>query len=131
MLRGVHSYKEEIAEAVRLSVPIILGQLGLILMGVADTMMVGHLGDVTLAAANQANNVFFLVVSLSIGLLFAVSTLVSIKDGEGRPKEALTTYRAGIWVSLMLFLVQFGILELLTQNFGWLGQDAGVEKANC
>lgn len=36
-------YKVQIAETLKLAYPIILGQLGIILMGVADTLMVGPL----------------------------------------------------------------------------------------
>jgi MATE family multidrug resistance protein len=72
-------YKIQIAETLKLAYPIILGQLGIILMGVADTLMVGPLGSEVLASANQANNLFFMVSGLTFGVLFSISTLVSIK----------------------------------------------------
>ncbi len=95
-------------------------------MGVADTIMVGRLGSDVLASANQANNIFFMLSGLSFGVLFAVSTVVSIKVGEGRASDSFITYRAGLLVSLIMFAVQFIILELIASNFSALGQDAKV-----
>lgn len=112
--------------ALKLSFPIILGQLGIILMGVCDTMMVGQLGRDVLASANQANNLFFMVSGITFGVLFAVSTLVSIKVGEGRPEDSFITYRAGLLISGILFVFQFAVLEILAFNFEWLGQDEVV-----
>jgi MATE family multidrug resistance protein len=121
-------YKQTLQQTIKLSVPIIMGQLGVVLMGVADTLMVGRLGKDVLAAANQANNIFFMVSGLTFGIMFAVSTLVSIKAGEGKGTETFTTYRAGQWVALLLFLAQFGILEIIVSNFEWLGQQGRVNE---
>ena len=55
-------------------------------MGVADTIMVGRLGEDALAGVNQGNSLFFMLSGLTIGVLFAVSTLVSIKVGEKNEK---------------------------------------------
>ncbi len=122
------AYKQTVNQTLKLAMPIIMGQLGVVLMGVADTLMVGRLGKDVLAAANQANNIFFMVSGLTFGIMFAVSTLVSIKAGEGNETDTFTTYRAGQWVALLLFLAQFVILEILVWNFEWLGQPDRVNE---
>lgn len=121
-------YRSEIREALRLAFPVIMGQLGIVLMGVADTVMVGRLGKDVLAAANQANNIFFMVSGLTFGVMFAVSTLVAIRVGEGREGETFTTYRAGQIVALLLFLCQFIVLEVIILNFEWLGQKGRINE---
>lgn len=121
-------YRLEMKEATKLAYPIILGQLGIILVGVSDTIMVGKLGSNVLASANQANNIFFMISGVTFGVLFAVSTLVSIKVGEGKSGAAFITYRAGLLASVILFLFQFAILELVASNFEWLGQDEVVNQ---
>ncbi len=128
MLRFVRSYRTEIVEILKLSYPIILGQLGITLMGVADTIMVGGLGKEALAGVNQANNIFFMLSGLTFGILFAVSTLVSIKVGEGKPEKGFITYRAGLLVSLILFVFQLIILWVLISNFHWLKQTDSVNE---
>ena len=74
-------YRVFVKDIFQLSYPIILGQLGLVLMGVADTIMVWRLGKEALAGVNQANSLFFMTSGLTFVVLFAVSTLVSIKVG--------------------------------------------------
>jgi len=121
-------YKTQISETLKLAYPIILGQLGIILMGVADTLMVGPLGSEVLASANQANNLFFMVSGLTFGVLFSISTLVSIKVGQKRAADGFITYRAGLVVALVLFVFQYLVLQVFVYNFHWLGQDEAVTR---
>ena len=121
-------YRVDVRNIFQLSYPIILGQLGLVLMGVADTIMVGRLGKEALAGVNQANSLFFMTSGLTFGVLFAVSALVSIKVGERKASDGFIIYRAGLLVSLMLFAFQFGILEFFTAHFDWLQQTDAVNE---
>jgi len=119
--------RREMKQAQRLAYPIILGQVGIMLMGVADTVMVGSLGREVLAASVAANNIFWLVYFLGMGILFAISPLVAIYSGEGRPEKGYLSYRAGIWVTVGLSLVLFALLEGIVSNIGWLHQSKEVE----
>lgn len=105
-----------------------MGQLGIVLMGVADTLMVGRLGKDVLAAANQANSIFFMVSSVTFGVMFAISSRVSIQFGEGLRQETFTTYRAGQVAAILLFACQFTMLEIIIQNFEWLGQAQSINQ---
>ena len=119
-------FRPTAAKILKLAYPVILGQLGIVLMGVADTIMVGDLGKESLAAVNQANNLFFMLSGLTFGVLFAISTLVSVKVGEKRSSEGYTIYQSGIWVSLLLFIIQFIIMSLLISQFHLLQQTPEV-----
>ncbi len=105
-----------------------MGQLGIVLVGVADTIMVGRLGKDVLAAANQANNIFFMVSGLTFGVMFAVSTIVSIRVGEGKENKTFITYRAGQLVAMILFVCQYLLLEIIIQNFHLLGQQGRINE---
>jgi len=121
-------YKEQISTMLKLAYPIVLGQLSVVLMGVADTVMVGDLGDDFLASANQANNIFFMACGLTFGVLFAISTLVSIKVGQGKASDGFITYRAGLVIAMILFVAQFSVMQLLVHNFHWLNQKGRVNE---
>lgn len=123
---SIKGYKSEIKEIAYLAYPMILGQLGVVLMGVADTIMVGKLGTDALASVNQANNLFFMLSGLTFGVLFAVSTLVSIKVGENKASDGFAIYRASIIISVILFIFQFLVLQILLHNFHWLGQTGNI-----
>lgn len=116
----------EMKEILRLAYPIILGQLGVVAMGVADTIMVGKLGTEAMASVNQANNLFFMFSGLTFGMLFSVSTLVSIKVGEKKSHEAYIIYRSSLIVSIILFLFQFTAITILVNNFHWMGQKGNM-----
>lgn len=51
----------------RLGIPIAIGQIGVIIMGFADTMMVGRFSTDALAAASFVNSVFNLVTYMFLG----------------------------------------------------------------
>ena len=62
------TYGRHIRALAILGIPIIVGQLGTIIQGLADTIMVGHFSAHSLAAAGFVNNIMVLV------LIFGVSS---------------------------------------------------------
>ena len=61
-----------------LGVPIIIGQLGNLILNFADTLMIGHHSTEELAAAAFVNNMFTLVIIFAIGFTYAVTALVGL-----------------------------------------------------
>ena len=61
---------EHYRELVRLGLPIVVGQLGMIILSFADTMMVGRCGTAELGAASFVNNMFNLVIVFSTGFSY-------------------------------------------------------------
>ena len=56
-------YRDHYVVLLRLGVPIMIGQLGIIIVGFADNMMVGHHTSEELAAASFVNNLCFRLFS--------------------------------------------------------------------
>lgn len=67
----------------RLAVPIVLVQVGLMLPGFVDTLMVGRVSPAALAAVALANLLFFNVIVGAQGTLMALDPLVSQAVGAG------------------------------------------------
>lgn len=78
----MQNIKSHIAETVKLAIPVSIGQIGHVMMGVVDSLMVGRVGTVPLAAAALVNGLFFLVLVLGIGMTMAITPLVAIAKGE-------------------------------------------------
>lgn len=76
------SYKQEIRESLKLAVPVVIGQLGQVLMGNVDTLMLGKLGHIAVSASGLANNLFFLIVVIGMGVMSALSPLVAKANAE-------------------------------------------------
>ncbi|HEX4966185.1 MAG TPA: MATE family efflux transporter [Thermoanaerobaculia bacterium] len=73
--------REELAAATRLAVPVAAVQLGMMLMGVVDTMMLGHLSAEALAAGALGHIVTICLLMLGYGILTALDPLVAQAHG--------------------------------------------------
>lgn len=111
------AYQLEFKETIRLAVPIVIAQLGVILMGVTDTMMVGQLlGPVPLGAAGLGNSLAFLVMSIGLGALSVVSTFVAQARGQNNDAAISRTFRAGLYVAVLLGVLFAALTILLAYN---------------
>jgi MATE family multidrug resistance protein len=104
----LQSYRAEIRPTLALALPIIVGQVSQMLMGVTDSLMIGRLGAVPLAASSFGGHVFGIFYVLGIGLMVPVSILVSRARGAGEPREAGEYLRHGV-----VLAVAFGVAEML------------------
>ena len=66
----------------RVALPVMLTQLGASLVGLFDSIMVGHYATVDLAAVSFANAIFFMEMVFAMGALMAITPLVGMKVGE-------------------------------------------------
>jgi len=105
-----------------LAVPVMLSQLGHTLVGVADSLMVGQLGSVPLAAASLANVIFHLALTFGIGVTYAITPLVAAADGEQDHHKCTMVLKHGLLINMiigfLLFVVFFsgsGALHYLDQ----------------
>ena len=112
-----------------LAVPLIAGQLSHMLMAVVDTLMIGRLGVVPLAAATFANNVIHLPFMVVIGLTIAVSVRVSQARGADDPPAARAALRHGMFLGLAAGILTVIAAVALTPFLGWFGQEAEVAGA--
>jgi multidrug resistance protein, MATE family len=67
----------ELRSVTALAVPVVLVQLGLMSMGVVDSIMVGHVSARVLASVALGNIYFFNVIVLSMGTLMALDPIVA------------------------------------------------------
>lgn len=100
----------EIRPTLSLAVPIMIGQLSQMLIGITDSVMIGHTGAVPLAAAAFAGSVFGVFYVLGIGLMQPVAVFVAHAHGAGRPAECGEYLRHGLVIALV-----FGALETVVQ----------------
>src|SRR3954470_7521373 len=76
---------EELAETLRLAVPMALTQLGQIAMMTTDLAFIGRLGNEAVAAAALAGTVYFISFTIGMGLVSAVAPLIAQAFGAGDP----------------------------------------------
>ena len=66
----------------RVAFPVMLTQFGAAMVGLADSIMVGHYGTTDLAAVSFSNAVFFTVMVFSMGALMGITPLVGHVHGR-------------------------------------------------
>ncbi len=101
-------YRAQYICNLRLAFPIILSQMGAIVVQVADTMMVGRYGGedaMPLAAASFASTFFFLPFITIMGLTFGLTPVVGELYGQGRAKESSVYLHSG--------LVMYGVIAII------------------
>ncbi len=113
----------------KLAIPLIIGQLSQMLLGVVDTLMVGQLGVTELAALTFANSLFYIPFVFGIGLLTAISVSTSNAQGANDPIAARGSCRHGLYLGTALGVVLFIGAYLLSLKLEWFGQPAAVTAA--
>ena len=97
--------RREIRPTLALALPIMAGMVSQMLMGLADTIMVGHVGVVPLAAASFVSAVAHLPLVFGLGLLSSIAVLTSQAYGARKPDEAGEILRHGLIVSVAMGLI--------------------------
>lgn len=115
--------------SLRLAIPLMIGQLGQMLLGVVDTLMVGRLGVTELAALTFANSLFYIPLVFGIGVMTAVSVTTSNAQGAGDRQAARDSCRHGLYVGLALGVILFAIGWILSRKLHWFGQPEHVQEA--
>lgn len=87
---------------VKLALPLIAGQLGLIAMSVTDVLMIAPLGPTHLAAGSLAFMLYFNIWLFCLGVLIASASLASQARGARNFKGVRRTIRQGFWVAATL-----------------------------
>mgnify|MGYP003289671115 FL=1 len=101
-----------------------IGQLGIIILSFADTMMVGRCGTAELAAASFVNNMFNLVIVFSTGFSYGLTPLVGNHYGRGECSSVGRMLKNGLAVNAVAALGLMMLMSVLYFNIHRLGQPA-------
>tara|TARA_Y100000782_G_C10188536_1_gene268575 strand:- start:8660 stop:10012 length:1353 start_codon:yes stop_codon:yes gene_type:complete len=110
----------------RLAYPVMLSQFGQVMVGQADSIMVGRLGTIPLAASTLANSIFVVVMVFGMGLSFAISPLIANADGEKNHQRISDVLKHALILNVIMALLLYGILTLVTAFLPDMGQNPEV-----
>ncbi len=116
-----NTYKQAYIGLFRLGLPVLVTQVGIIVVSFADTMMVGAYGLDELAAAAFVNSFFMVAVVMQIGFAGGITPLIGALYSKGKRHEAGRTLRAGLQVNTLVsifFIVLMGTLYFFVDCFG-------------
>ncbi|GET44083.1 MATE family efflux transporter [Microseira wollei] len=114
----------EIREFIRLAIPLAIAQLTQSITGFADSVMMGRLGQETLAAGGLAALTFGAVLVTTNGFVMGVTPLVAEAYGANRPSQIALIARQGLWLSLVLTIPMMLLIGQMDTIMSQLGQAA-------
>ncbi|HVJ45991.1 MAG TPA: MATE family efflux transporter [Luteolibacter sp.] len=118
----------ESRQTLKLAFPMIIGQLGQMLLGVADTVMVARLGVTDLAALTFANALFLVPFIFGIGILTGVSVLTANARGARDAAGTRASCRHGLYLALAIGLLVAVIGWVLSSHLSGFGQPPEVAE---
>ena len=120
------TFMPEYGRLLRLGWPIMLSQLGVILLAFSDTLMVGHYGVGELAASAFVNSLYLVCNVMLIGLCGGVTPLVGALYSRGENRGVGRVTRAALQVNglaaLLFTILMIGVYFLLP----YFGQEEGL-----
>ncbi len=118
--------KAELRALGRLALPIVVIQVGMMFMGVVDTIMVGHLSAAALAAVALGNLYFFAAAIFGMGVLLALDPVVSQAVGAHDDVAIARAVQRGFVISILLTLFVSSVLPTAGTVLHALRQPADV-----
>jgi MATE family, multidrug efflux pump len=110
----------------RLAIPMVTVQVGLMLMGVVDTIVVGHVSATELAAASLGHLYFFGLAVFAIGTLWSLDPIVSQAMGARDHRAASLGIQRGVALACLMGAITTLACLPAAWVFRILGQPAEV-----
>ena len=129
MIRKFLAYKEQYIENLRLALPVVLAQLGQVLVQVADNVMVGRYGGedpVPLAAVSFGGAVWFLLFIAAIGFSAGITPLVGELYAQGDRVRSARLLQNGVVFYTMVGVTAMAALLAFEPVMFMLGQPHSV-----
>lgn len=114
----ITDFKTHFQKNLNLAYPVMLSHLGQVMVQVADSMMIGRIGTIPLAAASFANNIFMIFLVMGIGMSFAITPQTAQADGEGNINKLTGILKHGVMINF-LFGILLASVILLGQPLMW------------
>lgn len=120
------TFRQHLRENLTLAVPVMFANLGHVMMGVADSVMVGHINAKSLAAAGLANVIFNVLFLFGIGVSYGITPFIAKASGEGDSSSAAETLRHGLIINVINGCLLAGTVVLASGLLYSIGQPEEV-----
>ncbi len=135
LIKKLKEYLPYYKRNLKVAIPVMLTQIGGALVGLFDTMMVGHYATVDLAAVSFSNALFFAVMVFALGALMGLTPLIGVQDGEMSKypekgdiirRKIASLLQNGLYFTLIIGVITTLLLAVCIPLLGHFGQDAEV-----
>lgn len=110
----------------KIAIPIILSSMGTTFVQIIDTLMVGRLGTIELAAVSFSSAIFFLGSLFASGLLMGGTPIIGQLYSKGEDKQISAFFANMMYISIYISVI-IGLLLYVVRFFmPYMGQDPAV-----
>ena len=126
LVAAVQTVLKELRLTLALALPMIVGQVSQMLIGITDAAFIGRVGTVELAAAAFAHGIFGMFYIVGLGLLLPVGVFTARDHGAGDPAGCAAWLRHGRVMALAAGGAAFLLLAGLSTQLACFGQPPEV-----
>lgn len=116
------NYLSHYKATIKLGLPIVVGQIGVIVVGFADTLMVGQYNTASLASASFVNSVFNLIIISLLGFSYGITPLVGALFARKDYRGAGSTFKQAFVANLAFGLLLSALMAAVFPFLDYFGQ---------
>lgn len=114
--------RDEYKSLVKLGLPVVVTQLGIIVVNFADTIMVGQYGTAELAAAAFVNNLFLVPFVMLIGFASGITPIIGALYTRNNNAETGHTLRVSLRLNILMGIFFTAVMGLIYFFLDRMGQ---------
>lgn len=119
-------YQQYYKDNSRLAYPVVISQLGHTLVAVSDTVIIGHTGDVPLAAVALGGSIWSVFMVIGIGMSYGLTPLIAQEHGRHNIEACGSLLRHSLFINLILGIVLSTAIIIGSNYLHLLGQEPDV-----
>ena len=119
----------ELRATLALAIPMMTGQFGQMLMGITDTVVLGRVGVVPLAAVGFSNTLLGTIYVAGIGLLTSIGIFAAQAHGAKLDDAKAQVMRSAVWLSVLTGAVGSALILILLPVLQIFGQPIAITTA--
>ncbi len=119
-------YLSNYKKIIRLGTPIVIGQLGNVILGFVDTIMVGHYSADALSASGFVNNLFNLGIITLLGFSYGATPVIGAYFGRKENNNVGAAFKDSLWANSIAGATICLIYTIIYLNLHNLGQPEGL-----
>ena len=118
--------KRYYSENLKIAFPVILSLAGQSIVQIIDTIMVGRLGTVPLAAVSLSCSIITNITVIGIGIAMGLTPLTGVEFVRNKYDEASYLFHNSLFLNLIVALSSCAILLIINPMLAYIGQPSEV-----
>lgn len=126
MFRSLRAWLPQYRENLSLALPVMLSQVGQVVVQLCDNAMVGHLGALSLAAVSFGGAVFVIFLFFGTGISMGLTPLVGEMYARHDYRTSARLFQNALVLNSVVGILLFVVLQVFGQCLGLMGQSEEV-----